>query len=239
VTPDDDTTRERARWTLQASAALVSAGLAPIVDELVLGDATFVTEPRMSTTTLLYAAWAALVGAAGGALAVHLALDRRSPLHVLWIATLVGILHPPLVLPQLIAHAESPVVALLGVTLMGTVVSAPAGLVFGVIFLAGLAGSRTWLAVARMFAAAGAVALVLSIPLGGSYCQLVFFVLLPALGIEPPPGTDIEWTRLVVVPAPFVLASLGAFLLARRDAARANVALEAPASAAPAPDAAP
>lgn len=235
-TPEtDEAARVRVRLPMMATAALVSAGLAPLVDELFFPR---FTEPRMSPLTLLYGLGAAALAALYAGVVVHLALRRKSPLHVLWIATIAGILHPPLLAAHMVFEAENPLYAVVGMTLLGAVVSAPVGFAFGVVFLAGLwAPSRTGLAIARMFAAAGAIALLLSIPLGGSYCQLVFFVLLPALGLEAPPGTDIEWTRLLVVPGPFALTSLTAFLLARREAARANVALEAPASAAPAPDA--
>ncbi|MBN8612566.1 MAG: hypothetical protein J0L92_18370 [Deltaproteobacteria bacterium] len=226
--PDDDTIRTGVRVRMITATAIVSAGLAPIVDELVLGDA--MNEPRMSSGTLLYGAWAALLGAIGGGLVMRIALDRRSPLHVLWLATLAGILHPPFLIPQLILDSESPVLTVLAVVALGAAVSAPVGLGFGAVFLAGLAGvhadlttptratrSRTWLAIARLFAAAAAVALLLSLWLGGSYCQLVFYVLLPALGLEAPPGTDLEWTRLLVLPAPFALAALSAWLVARRE----------------------
>lgn len=225
-TRDDDALRARMRVILIASAAVASAGLAALADELLIGGA--IGEARMSFRTLAYGSWAALLGGIGGGLVMRAALARSSPWHVLWIAALAGVLHAPLLVFEMVIDAENPLFAGLGILLLGAPVGAPLGLVFGFVFLAGLTKvhgelaaptdaslEHAWLAAAHTFAAASAVALLLAIPLGGSYCQLVFFVIAPALGVEVAEGTNLEWTRFLVLPAPFVLLAVSAWRLAR------------------------
>ena len=228
---DAETLRARARRTIVLAAALASAGLAPLVDELLLGNAF--GHGRMDAGGVLgFGVWGAMLGALIGGSAVRVSLRTDSAANVVWVSILAGIVYLPLlfagaVLPELVRHGLGDLLAMLGggvlITVIGAIVSGPAGFGFGLVFLAGLAPlrpsiespthelpARAHYAAAGLFGAAGASAFLLSLALTGSYCQMVFFVLLPALGMEAPPGTDIAWTCSVIVPAPFVSMTVAA-----------------------------
>ena len=221
--------RTRARRTIVSAAALASALLAPLVDELILGEAF--GHGRMDGGEVLgFGAWGALAGAALGGLTMWLGLRAAGAAHVVWIAMLAGILYLPLLLlggliPTVAAGGPSDLLAMLGgllvATIVGAIASGPAGLCFGLVFVAGLAEVHGHLetpsqetpiravhGAARLFGAATLASLLLACALEGSFCQLVFFVLLPSVGIEAAAGTDIAWTRFVILPAPFALAAL-------------------------------
>ncbi len=224
--------RAHARRIVIGAAALASLGLAPLVDELILGTGAF--EPRMNATTLLYGAWSAILGALVGGQVVRSSLERR-PWRVLALAALGGTLHPamlfaPVQLDELSRGELLDVVRMTGgILVLSTLVAGPIGLVFGLVFSAGVwplqphyaarsphVVRHAWTASARILLAASVPAGLLAYVLAGSYCQLIFFLLLPALGLEAPPGTDIEWTRLVLVPAPFFLAAAVSWACAGR-----------------------
>jgi hypothetical protein len=62
---------------------------------------------------------------------------------------------------------------------------------------------------AASLCAFGAVVSMLPIAaLEGMYCTTLLLVIAPALGIAPPPGTDLAWTRYVVLIAPSVAAAI-------------------------------
>jgi len=225
----EETLRTRARRTIVAGAAFASAILAPLVDELVLGD-LFGHGRLDGGEVLTFGAWGALVGAALGGLTMWLGLRTRAAAHVVWIAILAGLVYVPslllgALLPSLATRGPSDLLGMLGgllmATMVGVIASGPAGFCFGLVFAAGLVEihgrlerptqetpTRAVRGATRLFAAAALASLVLALPLEGSFCQLVFFVLLPTLGIEPASGTDIAWTRFVILPAPFALAAL-------------------------------
>jgi hypothetical protein len=226
-----ETLRGRARRTIVLAAAIASAGLAPLVDELVLGNAF--GHGRMDAVPVLaFGAWGAVLAAAIGGATVHLSLRTDSAANVVWLSILAGIAYLPVLLggalvPELADRGVDDLLSMLGggllITVVGAIVSGPAGFGFGLVFLAGLAPlrpsidapthelpARAHYAAGGLFGAASASAFLLSLAMTGSYCQMIFFVLLPALGVEAPPGTDLAWTCFVVVPTPFVVLSLAA-----------------------------
>lgn len=243
-----ETLRAHARRTIVLSAALASAGLAPLVDELVLGNA-FGHGRMQAGPVIAIGVWGALLAAAIGGAAVHLALRTDSAANVVWLSILAGIAYVPLLLggallPEIVDASASDVLPILGggalTTLVGAIVSGPAGFGFGLVFLAGLAPlspsieapthelpARAHYAAAGLFGAASASAFLLSLAMTGSYCQVIFFVLLPALGIEVPPGTDLAWTCFVVVPTPFVVLTIAALARGAWLARRVRLTIEA------------
>ena len=203
------------------AAAIASAVLCPLVDELVLGDLGGGAY-RLGELALL-AAWAASLGALLGGLAVHAGLRReRGAVHVVALATLAGAIYPVLfvgagLLDELgrtgSADLGRVLLAPFVLLLVGAIVSVPAGLVFGLIFAAGASPAHAALSRpshegpaiafaggARLLVGAAALAVLLALGLEGRYCQVIFHSLLPALGREAPPGTDIAWTRLACRP---------------------------------------
>lgn len=226
---DQDTLRARARRTVLAAVAVSAAVLAPLVDELLLGNA--ISHGRMDAAWVFFAgAWAAITAALTATLAMHRALGSATPAAVVGFSVLGGVLYPvALFSPGFLAGLPSgdwmrllamPFV----VVLLGGFFSAPAGLGFGFVFLSGIARihgdlaqptqetpARAWRAAALICASGALASLLLAVILAGSYCQLIFFVLLPALGIEAGEGTDLAWTRFVLLPAPLALASIAAF----------------------------
>ena len=220
----------RTRWPVVIAAAIASAVLSPLVDELVLGGLPGNGTYRPGELVLL-ATWAASLGALLGGLAVHAGLRRdRGAAHVIAFATLAGAVYPVLfvgvgLLDELGGEGSAAdlgrvLIAPLVLLLVGAIVSVPAGLVFGLIFAAGASPAHAalsrpshegpaiaWSGGARLLVGASALAVLLALGLEGRYCQMIFHSLLPALGLVAPPGTDIAWTRLVLLPAPLVVAA--------------------------------
>jgi hypothetical protein len=105
----------------------------------------------------------------------------------------------------------------------GSIVSAPMGAAFGALFLV-----TTWPATRSLEApshdgpawVAGASALQLTLAAGialallhaaeGPYCQALFVVALPSLGVHLPEGSDLAWTRHLLA-SPLVIGALLAF----------------------------
>lgn len=238
---DVETLRTRTRRPIVWACALAGATLAPLVDELILGgvfsDGYALTVGQLSG----FGAWAVLLGAVLGGLVGHFGLAPRPQLgrhaDTLLLATLAGIAHCALVIvAPAIDHAFSGApraMEALGAPFLagtlGAVVSGPVGFAFGVLLLLGIAPTRThldrlthdapvsaWRWAAVLLATASFLAFCLIAVLEGSYCQALFLVLLPALGIALPAGSDLAWTRFVVVPTPLAIASLAALLHADR-----------------------
>ncbi len=219
---------ERARRTLASAAALASAGLAPLIDELVFG--SLFGHGRMDLGNVaIFGLWGSVSAAVLGGLAMQRASRGDGPGGIVWWSLLAGLVYLPVLFgPVALAssHGGDLMMMLAMPFIMmvaGAIVSAPAGFGFGLLFLTGLAPihdelrapthetpARAWRAAATLLGVSGCAATFLSLILGGSYCQLIFYVLLPELGIEAPPGTDLAWTRFVVLPTPFFLAAVAA-----------------------------
>jgi hypothetical protein len=161
-----------------------------------------------------------------------------------------GVAYPPLLFaPFLLMGAlesdlanavKLALVAPLVLTALGAIVSAPTGAGFGLIFSSGILRSATRLGapahdLVAFTRASGAVTLLiasclavaLAAILEGSYCQTLFFTVLPALGVTVPEGTDAAWTRLVVLPAPLWLGAAALYLLSLREQRRVEATVAA------------
>lgn len=242
---DADTLAGKTRRPIVLACALASAILSLLVDELILGG-VFSEGYALSFGQLVgYGLWAVLLGTILGGGAAHLGLRARPTLgpnaDTLLLATLGGVLHAALLLvaPAIssIAHGgprgmEALAAPVMGGTL-GAIVSGPVGFLFGLLFLLGIAPTRThvdrlthdapvraWRWAAVVLATSACLASALAAMLEGSYCQSLLLVLAPGLGIDVPEGTDLAWTRYFAFSTPLLLASLGALarasFLARR-----------------------
>jgi hypothetical protein len=227
--------RARAQRILTASAAISAAALSPVVCEMIFAQLAFSTRIQPSYL-LLGGVWSAALGAllASGVMtrAFHGRAVPSAGSVIAW-AMLGGLAYPVLLLAPsglrgLMSSSASETLRLvvLGpiiLTLVGAIISLPAGAAFGGVFWSGVSRMQSHLekpahdTVAHAWTS-GAVGLAIAAavllgPVGlleGSYCQVLFFVLFPALGVTPPEGTDLAWTRLVVMPAP-LLASAAFF----------------------------
>lgn len=234
---DPITLARRTRRPIVLACMLCSAILAPLVDELILGG--FFSEGYALTLRelVIYGVWAMLLAAAIGGLVVHLSLADRHTLgpvaDTLGLSAIGGVVQCTLVLlaPAVMrAFAAGPLarealaLPVLGGT-VGAIVSAPMGLAFGGVFLLAVrptqamlaapthaAPAQAWRHAARVLVVASALAAVVAYFLEGTYCQSLFLVVLPALDVSLPDGTDLAWTRLLFVPAPLVLAAVAAWL---------------------------
>lgn len=236
------------RRPLVLAAALASAVLCPLVDELVLGGIGFLDGgPPPGAELSFYASWGALAGAMLGGLAMHLGL-RRGAHPALLLATCAagGFLYvPALLAPQFLISPPHDFAALtlapVVVTLFGGIVSVPAGLGFGVLF--GLAAWVARPAVERPTHASpgrGALAATL-LALGASIAATVLGDLcFPALrsAIDafatrhglPALAAHVSLTAAAVVVGPLALATLlfaARALWLRLDVARIRRALAA------------
>ncbi len=237
---DPQTLPLRARRPLIGAAALASAVLAPLVDEVVLGGLS--SMGRIDLDELLtFGLWGGLLGAALGGLVMRAALrPGRSPAAALGFALLAGIAYPVclLAVPALRSLSTADVSELLrvlvigplAVTFIGMIASVPAGFGFGLLFGAASLHARTfidrpaldqvargWASAALLLGIASGAAWFLAAAISGPYCQAIFYVILPALDVVPPEGTDVAWTRLVLFPAPLALAALTAWALSWRE----------------------
>jgi len=237
---DPETLPHRARRPLIAAAALASAVLAPLVDEVVLGGLASMGRIELSEI-LTFGLWGGLVGAVLGGVVMRAALrPGRSPAAAVGFALLAGVVYPLclLAVPAVRALPTADVsevfrmlvIGPLAVTFIGMIASVPAGLGFGLVFGAASLHARTfidrpafdqlargWASAALLLAIASGAAWFLAALISGPYCQAIFYVLLPALDVVPPDGTDVAWTRLVVFPAPLALAALGAYAMSWRE----------------------
>jgi hypothetical protein len=234
---EPNTIEQRTRRPVILAAALASAILCPLVDELVLGG-LFRGGAYGNRDLLLVASWSSLLGAALGALVVHAGLRReRGAGHVVGFAAVAGAVYPVLLLSAgligAIGHSGLEdlgrlLIAPFILLLVGSIVSVPAGLVFGAIFAAGASPAHdalrspshespaiAWRGGARLLVGASALAVLLALGLEGPYCQTIFHTLLPAVGLVPAADTDIAWTRLVVLPAPLIAVAALFFLRGR------------------------
>jgi hypothetical protein len=234
---EPDTLALRTRTPVIVAAALAGAFLCPLVDELVLGQLVSGDAYRLGELCSL-AAWAAVLGAVLAALVVHAGLrPARGAGHVIGFAALAGACHPVLLLGVAVLDELGRVgldelgrwlLAPFVLLLVGSIVSVPAGLVFGAIFAAGVSPAHGallapshespaigWRGGARLLVGASALAVLLALGLEGRYCQTIFYTILPTLGLRAAPGTDLAWTGLVVLPAPLVVLAALFFLRAR------------------------
>lgn len=248
---DDVTLRRRVRRTMIGAAAVASAILAPLVDEILLGGVPGVGHLTVSSV-LGIGGWAAALGALLGGLTMHHSLNAK-PNGVLWLAALAGAVYPALFLAGAFApeffHTPASgwlesIVLIALLALLGIVISAPTGFCFGLVFRTGSVSAlgelerpshespaRALGAAAKIFAAGAVLALCMSPFLEGAYCQLLYLVLQPALGApEVPENTDLAWTVHLALPAPLLLMSAAALVaswMQRRALRRTITALRA------------
>jgi hypothetical protein len=138
----------RTRRPVVLAAAVASAVLCPLVDELVLGG-VFRSGAYSLLELAVASGWAALLGAALGALVVERSLQReRGAGHTVGFAAIAGALHPvPLIGGAALTEIRDLTLDALGrvlvapfiLLLIGSIVSVPAGLVFGAVFASGVA----------------------------------------------------------------------------------------------------
>jgi hypothetical protein len=242
---DDDALARRTRRPIVLACMLASSILAPLVDELILGGFFSEGYALALHELVLYAGWAALLSAVIAGVVVHLSLADRHVIgpfaDTLGLSALGGTIQCGLVLvaPALVrtlsagplAHEALAMPVMGGV--MGAIVAAPMGLAFGGVFLVAVRPAQkllaapthtgpteAWRHAAFVLAIASVLAGVLAYVLEGTYCQSLFLVIAPALDVHVPTGSDLAWTRLVIVPAPLVLGALASFAwgtwLARR-----------------------
>ncbi|MBX7194454.1 MAG: hypothetical protein K1X94_20530 [Sandaracinaceae bacterium] len=220
---DPDTLERRTRRPLLVAAALASAILAPLVDHMLLVSTLY--EGAATLEDLLYGGiWAATLAAPLGAAAAHVALRRaRSPWLVLATATLAGMLYLPLLLctqlvPELLHASLGEAVRMLALPVLtfviGSVISGPAGFVFGLVFATGLVPAHQELAqpshaspARSAWAAAGLllVTAMLAALLSGTLDD-PYRSVLHLLGL--PMASSLAWTRVLVVPAPLGVAAV-------------------------------
>ena len=220
----------RARRTAVLACALTAAVLAPIVDLALFSGMTHGLDPELRDV-VSYSLWAPVQAGALGALVAHLALRARPGMRVLatiCVAAVGGVLQLSLVLlatlPAELARRglggldELGMAGVLGA--FGSVVSAPMGAAFGILFLLSVSPAArsieapsqdgpAWvdLAVAAQLAAATGLALAILAEVEGAYCQALFVVALPSLGLALPEGSDVAWTRYLLA-APLAMGAL-------------------------------
>ncbi len=233
---DAETLARRTRRPIVLACMLASAILSTLVDELILGG--FFSEGYALTLheLVLYTVWAMVLSAVIGGAVVHLSLADRhlvGPVaDTLGLSALGGVVQCGLVLvaPAMVralaagpgAH-EALALPVMGGT-MGAIVSGPVGLAFGGVFLLAVRPTQALLAspshagparasrhAARVLVVASAIAFALTYFLEGTYCQSLFLVIAPALDVTVPEGTDLAWTRFVLVCGPLVIAALVAW----------------------------
>jgi hypothetical protein len=228
----------RARRPAVLACALSAAVLAPLVDWLLLeGVLTNHQDPPLGHV-LTYATWTPLLaGVLGGLVAfvsLRLPTSARARLaSTIGLGTVSGVLQlallflasvPAEVVDRGVAALEVIVFACVFGT-MGSIVNAPMGAVFGMLFVIATGPALwcevrpshdgpawCWLSGASLLALATGLALGLLLALEGPYCQALFVVTLPSLGVALPLGSDLAWTRYLLA-APL---ALGAFAFALR-----------------------
>ena len=233
---DDASLARRTRRPIVLACMLASSILAPLVDELILGGFFAEGYALALHELVIYAGWAALLSAVIAGVVVHLSLADRHMIgpfaDTLGLSALGGAVQCGLVLvaPALVralsggpqSHEALAMPVIGGV--MGAIVSAPVGLAFGGVFLVAVRPAQrllaapthsgpaeAWRHAGLVLGIASVLAGVLAYFLEGTYCQSLFLVIVPALDVYVPIGSDLAWTRLVVVPAPLVLGALVSF----------------------------
>lgn len=228
---DVPTLAARTRRVAVLAAALSAAVLAPCVDLFLFqGGMTNGLDPELGAI-VAYVLWAPVMAGALGGLVPHLAF-RASPAYravaTIGLAAVAGVLQLGLLLlatlPAMVVERGVAGLDVLGVAAMiatfGGIVSAPTGAGFGLLFLvsawpairaleAPSQDGTAWVSGAAgvQLAIAAAITLALLHGAEGPYCQALFVVALPALGVGLPEGSDLAWTRYLLA-SPLALGAL-------------------------------
>ncbi len=226
---DPHTLARRIRRPILIAAALVSAVLAPLVDQILLGSLVFEGGAVSPSDLVRSGLWAAGLAALLGAWAAHLVLraDRPGWL-VLVTAPLAGVLYLPLLLtpflvPEILRSSASEALRIVSlpfvILVMGAVISAPAGFLFGLVFASGVVPAQRALAepthasparssacAAVMLGLAALLAVLLAGPLAQPFERTIFVAFQPLL--EGAEVHGLAWARTVLFPAPLVLAAV-------------------------------
>jgi hypothetical protein len=228
---DAPTLAARTRRTTVLACALTAAVLAPCVDLFLFqGAMSSGLDPELDAI-IAYVLWAPVMAGALGGLVPHLAF-RASPAYrgiaTIGLAAVAGVLQLGLLLlatlPGMVVERGVGGLDVLGVAAMigtfGSIVSAPMGAGFGLLFLvtawpairsmeAPSQDGPAWVSCAAgvQLAVASFIALALLHAAEGPYCQALFVVALPSLGVHLPDGSDVAWTRYLLA-GPLVIGAL-------------------------------
>jgi hypothetical protein len=215
------------------ASALTAAVLAPLVDWILVTELLTEHEDPSLGHVLVYAAWTPVMAGVLGGLVAFVALGMRASawarvISTVALAAVAGAVQLGLLflgsLPADVAdRGLAGLECIAGAAMFGSVgsfVSAPMGAVFGVLFViatgpAAWCASRPshdgpawcWLSAAALLALSTGLALGLLDALEGPYCQALFVVTLPSLGLALPPGSDVAWTRYLLA-TPLALGAL-------------------------------
>lgn len=223
----------RARRPALLACALTAAVLAPLVDWLLVDEVLTDHEDPALGHVLVYAVWTPLMAGALGGLVAFVTLRLRASAwarvaSTIGLAAAAGVVQLGLLflgsLPADVADRGLAGLECIGGGLMfgtiGSIVSAPMGAVFGMLFVIATGPAAwcderpshdgpawCWLFGASILTLATGIALALLYALEGPYCQALFVVTLPSLGLAQPPGSDLAWTRYLLA-APLALGAL-------------------------------
>jgi hypothetical protein len=180
---------------------------------------------------IAYMLWSRVMAGALGGLVPHLAFrasTRWRLLATVGHAAVAGVLQLGLLLlatlPGEVAARGAVGLEVIGVAgllgALGSIVSAPMGAGFGVLFLVSMfpaswsldepsqdGPAQVSIAAAVQLAIAAMIALALLLASEGRYCQALFVVALPSLGVELPEGSDLAWTRFLLA-SPLAIGAL-------------------------------